>query len=102
MSSACNPLAPLQRWITYTQSEVLQIKRELYEYRQEVRQLKRSSSSSWTPYNRSYERVSNAFSELIEAVTELFQRQNRTQDLLVQLLVDFASLRVQSQAPKVS
>ena len=36
MSSACDPLAPLQRWITYTQSEVLQIKRELHEYRQEV------------------------------------------------------------------
>ena len=36
MSSACDPLAPLQRWITYTQWEVLQIKRDLHENRQEV------------------------------------------------------------------
>ena len=36
MSSACDPLEPLQRWITYTQHEVIQLKRELHEHRQEV------------------------------------------------------------------
>ena len=36
MSSACDPSAPLQRWITYTQCEVLQIKGDLHEHRPEV------------------------------------------------------------------
>ena len=36
MPTACDPSAPLQRWTTYTQYEVLQINRDLREHRQEV------------------------------------------------------------------
>ena len=40
--------------------------------------------------------------ELIDAVTELFTKQSKTQDLLTKLLSDFASLQVQTQAPQAS
>ena len=40
--------------------------------------------------------------ELIDAVTELFLKQSKTQDLLTKLLSDFASLQVQTQAPQES
>ena len=58
MSSACDPLAPLQRWVTYTQNEVLQLKRELYEHKQEVANV---YSNSWTVCKHRFERVSNAW-----------------------------------------
>ena len=40
--------------------------------------------------------------ELIVAVTELFRKQSKAQDLHTKLLSDFASLQVQTQAPQES
>ena len=39
---------------------------------------------------------------LIDAVTELFTKQSKTQDLLTKLLSVFASFQVQTQAPLAS
>ena len=102
MSSACDPLAPLQRWITYTQCEVLQIKRELHDYRQEVSASHKIQQQQLDTVQSQLRESEQRITELIEAVAELFQKQNRTQDLLGKLLADLASLRVHSQAPEAS
>ena len=100
MSSACDPLAPLQRWITYTQCEVLQIKRELHEYRQEVSASHKIQQQQLDTVQSQLRESEQRITELIEAVAELFQKQNRTQDLFGKLLADLASLRVHVKLQK--
>ena len=102
MSSACDPLAPLQRWITYTQNEVLQLKRELYEHKQEVANVQKIQQQQLDSVQTQIRESEQRVAELIDAVTELFLKQSKTQDLLTKLLSDFASLQIQTQAPQES
>ena len=102
MSSACDPLAPLQRWITYTQNEVLQLKRELYEHKQEVANVQKIQQQQLDSVQTQIRESEQRVAELIDAVTELFLKQSKTQDLLTKLLSDFASLQIQIQAPQES
>ena len=102
MSSACDPLAPLQRWITYTQNEVLQLKRELYEHKQEMANVQKIQQQQLDSVQTQIRESEQRVAELIDAVTELFLKQSKTQDLLTTLLSDFASLQIQTQAPQES
>ena len=95
MSSACDPLAPLQRWITYTQNEVLQLKRELCEHKQEVANVQKIQQQQLDSVQNTDSRDEQRVAELIDAVTELVL-------LLTKLLSDFASLQIQTQAPQES
>ena len=102
MSSACDPLAPLQRWVTYTQNEVLQLKRELYEHKQEMANVQKIQQQQLDSVQTQIRESEQRVAELIDAVTELFLKQSKTQDLLTTLLSDFASLQIQTQAPQES
>ena len=102
MSSACDPLAPLQRWVTYTQNEVLQLKRELYEHKQEMANVQKIQQQQLDSVQTQIRESEQRVAELIDAVTELFLKQSKTQDLLTKLLSDFASLQIQIQAPQES
>ena len=102
MSSACDLLAPLQRWITYTYWEVLQIKRDLHEHRQEVLTTQKIQQQQWDTVQAQLREGEQRLLEVIEAVAELLQKQSQTHDLLGKLLNDLASLKAQTQAPKES
>ena len=102
MSSACDPLEPLQRWITYTQWEVLQIKRDLHEHRQEVLATQKIQQQQLDTVRAQLREGEQRLLEVIEAVAELLQKQSQTHDLLGKLLNDLASLKAQTQAPKES
>ena len=102
MSSACDPLAPWQRWITYTQWEVLQIKRDLHEHRQEVLATQKIQQQQLDTVQAQLREGEQRLLEVIEAVAELLQKQSQTHDLLGKLLNDLASLKAQTQAPKES
>ena len=105
MSSACDPLAPLQRWITHSQCEVLQIKRDFYEHRQEVlatQKIQQQQLDIVQAQMREGEQRLLELTELTEGVTELFQKQSQTHDVLGKLLSDLASLEAQTQAPEES
>ena len=103
MSSACDPLAPLQRWITCTQNEVLQLQRELYyEHKQEVANVQKIQQQQLDSVQTQIRESEQRVAELIDAVTELFLKQSKMQDLLTKLLSDFASLQIQTQAPQES
>ena len=60
------------------------------------------NSNSWTVCKTQIRESEQHVAELIDAVTELFIKQSKTQDLLTKLLSDFASLQVQTQAPQAS
>ena len=96
MSSACDPLAPLQRWIAYTQHEVLQLKRELHECRQEVLATQKIQQQQLDSLQSQIRSTEQSVTEISEAVTELFQKQSQMQDLLLRLLSDCASLQTQT------
>ena len=102
MSSACDPLAPLQRWITYTQNEVLQLKRELYEHKQEMANVQKIQQQQLDSVQTQIRESEQRVAQLTDAVTESFTKQSKTQDLLTKLLSDFAFLQVQTQAPQAS
>ena len=78
MSSACDPLAPLQRWITYTQNEVLQLKRELYEHKQEMANVQKIQQQQLDSVQTQIRESEQRVAELIDAVTELFLKQSKT------------------------
>ena len=102
MSAACDPLAVLQRWVSYKQLEVLQIKRELHEHRQEILATQEIQQQQLDSLQPQIQEDGQRTTELIDAVTELFRKQGQTQDLLVKLLADFSSLQAQSKPPEVS
>ena len=102
MSSACDPLAPWQRWITYTQWEVLQIKRDLHEHRQEVLATQKIQQQQLDTVQAQLREGAQRLLEVIEAVAELFQKQSQAHDALGKLLSDQASLKPQTQAPEES
>ena len=87
MSSACDLLAPLQRWITYTYWEVLQIKRDLHEHRQEVLTTQKIQQQQWDTVQAQLREGEQRLLEVIEAAAELFQQQCRNHDLLRNCLV---------------
>ena len=97
MSSACDPLAPLQRWIFYTQHEVMQLKRELHE--QEVQATQKIQQQQLDSLQMQIREEGQRLTETIDAVTELFHKHEQTQNLLLRLLADFSALRVHSQPP---
>ena len=81
---------------------MLQLKRELHEHKQEVANVQRIQQQQLDSVQTQIRESEQRVAELIDAVTELFTKQSKTQDLLTKLLSDFASLQVQTQAPQES
>ena len=97
LNSAYDPLAPLQRWVIYTQTEILNLKEELRaakEEEQSVRNLQQRQLDVLTAQMRD---VDQRLCEVTDAVTELFNKQKTVHDLLSQLMRDISALKEQSQ-----
>ena len=97
LNSAFDPLAPLQRWVTYTQTEILSPKEEL-------RAVKEEEQSVRTPQQRQLDSVQvqlrdmdQRLSEVVDAVTELFNKQESVHEMLGHLLQGLNALKGQTQ-----
>ena len=101
MSNACDLLAPLQRWITYTRWEVLQINRDLHEHRQEVLTTQKIQQQQLDTVQAQLREGEQRLLEVIEAAAELFQKQCRNHDLSETAALS-QSLKAQTQTPEES
>ena len=97
LNSALDPLAPLQRWVAYTQTEVLRLKEELRaakEEEQSIRTLQqRQLDSAQVQLREMDQRLSE--SEVVDAVIELFNKQKSVHTQ--HLLHDLDALKGQTQ-----
>ena len=73
---------------------MLQLKRELHEHKQEVANVQRIQQQQLDSVQTQIRESEQRVAELIDAVTELFTKQSKTQDLLTKLLSDFASASI--------
>ena len=81
LNSAYDPLAPLQRWVTYTQTGVLRLQDELraaIEEEQSVRTLRQRQLDDVQVQLRD---MDQRLSEVVDAVTELFNKQRSVHEI---------------------
>ena len=81
LNSAYDPLAPLQRWVTYNQTGVLRLQEELraaIEEEQSVRTLRQRQLDDVQVQLRD---MDQRLSEVVDAVTELFNKQRSVHEI---------------------
>ena len=72
--SACDPLAALQRWITYTQNELITVRGDVRLLRDEATSVQRIQQSQLDVLTTQVRDMESQISEILSAVTELFSK----------------------------
>ena len=88
--SACDPLAALQRWIAYTQNELITVRGDVRLPSRRVQRIQQSQLDVLTTQVRDME---SQISEILSAVTELFSKLRQTNDVLGNLLADMNAIQ---------
>ena len=101
LNSALDPLAPLQRWVAYTQTEVLRFKQELRAANEEEQSIRTLQQRQLDSVQVQLREMDQRLSEVVDAVTELFNKQKSVHDLLGRLLQDLDALQGQTQQQNI-
>ena len=91
--SACDPLAALQRWITYTQNELITVRGDVRLLRDEATSVQRIQQSQLDVLTTQVRDMESQISEILSAVTELFSKLRQTNDVLGNLLADMNAIQ---------
>ena len=97
LNSALDPLAPLQHWVAYTKTEVLRLKEELRAAKEEEQSIRTLQQRQLDSVQVQLREMDQRLSEVVDAVTELFNKQKSVHDLLGRLLHDLDALKGQTQ-----
>ena len=97
LNSAFDPLAPLQRWVTYTQTEILRLKEELRAAKEEEQSVRTLQQRQLDSVQLQLRDMDQRLSEVVDAVTELFNKQKSVHEMLGHLLNDLNALKGQTQ-----
>ena len=97
LNSAFDPLAPLQRWVTYTQTEILRLKEELRAAKEEEQSIRTLQQRQLDSVQVQLRDMDQRLSEVVDAVTELFNKQESVHEMLGHLLQDLNALKGQTQ-----
>ena len=97
LNSAFDPLAPLQRWVTYTQKEILWLKAELRAAKDEEQSIRTLQQRQLDSVQVQLRDMDQRLSEDVDAVTELFNKQKSVHEMLGHLLSDLNALKGQTQ-----
>ena len=96
-NTALDPLAALQRWIKYTQSEIWSIKNELRLWKDGTASVRQIQRSQLDVLQRQLRENEQKLGEALDAISALFDTQCAMQNLIANLLIDLESLRGQTQ-----
>ena len=83
------PLAPLQRRVAYTQTEILRLKEELRAAKEEEQSGRTIQQRQPDSVQAQLREMDQRLSEVVDAVTELFKKQKTVNEMLGHLLHDF-------------
>ena len=82
LNSAFDPLAPLQRWVTYTQTEILRLKEELRAAKEEEQSIRTLQQRQLDSVQVQLRDMGQRLSEVVDAVPELFNKQKSVHEML--------------------
>ena len=88
LNSAFDPLAPLQPWATYTQTELLWLNEELRAAKEEEQSVRTLQQRQLDSVHVQLRDMDQRVSEVVDAVTELFNKQKSVHEMLGHLLRD--------------
>ena len=97
LNSAFDPLAPLQRWVTYTQTEILRLKEELRAAKEEEQSVRTLQQRQLDSVQVQLRDMDQRLSEVVDADTELFNKQKSVHEMFGHLLNDLNALRRENQ-----
>ena len=97
LNSAFDPLAPLQRWVTYTQTETLRLKEELRAAKEEEQSIRTLQQRQLDSVQVQLRDMGQRLSEVVDAVTKLLNKQKSVHEMWGHLLQDLNALKGQTQ-----
>ena len=90
-------LAPLQRWVTYTQTEILRLKEELRAAKEEEQSIRTLQKRQLDCVQVQLRDMDQTLSEVVDAVTKLLNKQKSVHEMWGHLLQDLNALKGQTQ-----